>query len=102
MSEIETPPHPGTILRLFLTRNSIAQETLSAAMCISRPSVNQVIMQKKGMSTDFIIRLAFVTGTPEEYWSGVQTHWKLWYHRQHLAGAFGRMTRLYKKGDHLL
>lgn len=77
----ERPPvHPGEmLLEEFLKPLSISQSAFAIQLGVSFPRLNEIIREKRGVTTDTALRLAQVTGMSADFWLGLQLDWDLWH-----------------------
>jgi addiction module HigA family antidote len=71
---IPAPPiSPGDVLRKFIFSNKgITQDSLAAAMQVSRFSINQIVTGKRSITAEMALKLARVTSTTAESWLNLQ------------------------------
>lgn len=70
--------HPGEILKEeFLLPMAISGYKLAKAIGVNAQSVNDLVLQKRGISADMSIRLARFFGTSSEFWMNLQTGYEL-------------------------
>jgi antitoxin HigA-1 len=73
------PTHPGELLRKeIMPAAGLTQGRLAELIGVSRLTVNQIIMEKRGVSADMAHRLARLFDTTPEFWSGLQQDVDLW------------------------
>ena len=67
------PVHPGEILRdEFLRPLGLSVYRLARALKISRPRLNDIVLRRRGVSTDTALRLGRYFGTTPEFWINLQ------------------------------
>lgn len=72
------PVHPGEILREeFLEPMEISVYRLAQALKVSRPRLNDVVLGRRGVTTDTALRLGRYFGTTPRFWINLQTHYDL-------------------------
>lgn len=73
-TEQRLPPiHPGEILRSeFLTPLGLSVYRLAQALKISRPRLNDIVLGRRGITTDTALRLGHYFGTTPEFWINLQ------------------------------
>ncbi len=72
------PVHPGEILRdEFLTPMAISVYRLAQAIKVSRPRLNDIVLGRRGITTDTALRLGRYFGTTPEFWINLQTRYDL-------------------------
>ena len=68
------PVHPGEILRdEFLTPMELSVYRLACALKISRPRLNDIVLGRRGVTTDTALRLGRYFGTTPEFWINLQS-----------------------------
>ncbi len=76
--------HPGEILREeFLKPCRMSGYELAKRIRVPAPRVNDIILEKRGISADTAIRLARFFGTSEQFWMNLQTSYEV--RRAHAA-----------------
>lgn len=66
--------HPGEILREeFLKPMHLTPYALAKAIHVPVPRINDVVLKKRGITTDTAVRLARFFGTTEQFWLGMQS-----------------------------
>ena len=74
------PTHPGEmLLEEFLKPLGITQTAFARQLGVSFPRLNEIINEKRSVTTDTALRLARVTGMSAEFWLGLQQDWDLWH-----------------------
>jgi addiction module HigA family antidote len=72
------PVHPGEILRDdFLEPMKISVYTLAQVIKVPRSRVNDIVLGRRGITTDTALRLARYFGTSPEFWVNLQAHYDL-------------------------
>ena len=72
------PVHPGEILREeFLEPMEISVYRLAQALRVSRPRLNDVVLGRRGVTTDTALRLGRYFGTTPQFWINLQTRYDL-------------------------
>ena len=70
--------HPGEILREeYLVPLSMSANALAIRLSIPAPRINDVVREKRGISTDTALRLARFFDTTPEFWINLQTAYDL-------------------------
>ena len=65
--------HPGEILREeFLEPMGISAYRLAVELCVSAPTVNDIVREKRGITPEMAARLARYFGTSEQFWLNLQ------------------------------
>ena len=72
------PVHPGEILRdEFLTPMGISVYRLARAIKVSRPRLNDIVLGRRGVTTDTALRLGRYFRMTPEFWINLQTRYDL-------------------------
>ena len=72
------PIHPGEILREeFMKPRGLSQNGLARALNVPPRRVNEIVLEKRGISADTALRLARCFGTSAEMWAGLQADYDL-------------------------
>ena len=70
--------HPGEILRdEFLTPMGLSVYRLAQAIRVSRPRLNDIVLGRRGVTTDIALRLGRYFGTTPEFWINLQSRYDL-------------------------
>src|SRR5271156_6241489 len=65
--------HPGEILREeFLKPMSISAYELAKRLHVPAPRVNDIVLERRGISADTAVRLSRFFGTSEQFWLNLQ------------------------------
>jgi addiction module HigA family antidote len=72
------PIHPGEILREeFMAPRGLSQNALARALNVPPRRINEIVMEKRGITADTALRLARFFGTSAEMWAGLQADYDL-------------------------
>ena len=72
------PIHPGEILREeFMKSRGLSQNALARALNVPPRRINEIVLEKRGVTADTALRLARYFGTTAELWTGLQTDYDL-------------------------
>jgi addiction module HigA family antidote len=72
------PIHPGEILREdFMKPHGLSQNALGRALNVPPRRVNEIVLEKRGITADTALRLARYFGTTAELWTGLQSDYDL-------------------------
>lgn len=72
------PIHPGEILREeFMNPLGLSQNALARALHIPPRRINEIVMEKRGITADTALRLARYFGNSAEFWNGLQADYEL-------------------------
>lgn len=77
------PTHPGAILREdVLPALSMTQAEFASRLSVSRLTVSELLLEKRGLSADMAARLGKLLNTTPESWLRMQEALDLWTVRQ--------------------
>lgn len=72
------PIHPGEILREeFMKPLGLSQNALARALRVPPRRINEIVLEKRGISADTALRLARYFNTTAEMWLGLQSDFDL-------------------------
>jgi addiction module HigA family antidote len=72
------PIHPGeTLLEDFLLARGMSQRALAAKLRWSPKKLNELVIGKRGITTDSAHELSYTLGTSMELWMYLQISWVL-------------------------
>ena len=72
------PIHPGEILREeFMKPRDLSQNALARALNVPPLRINEIVLEKRGITADTALRLARFFGTSAEMWTGLQADYDL-------------------------
>ena len=72
------PIHPGEILREeFMKPHGLSQNALARALGVPPRRINEIVLEKRGITADSALRLARFFGTTAEMWIGLQADYDL-------------------------
>ena len=79
VSEQALPPvHPGKILRdEFLEPMALSVYRLARAVKVPRPRLNDIVLERRGITIDTALRLGRYFGTTPDFWLNLQTRYEL-------------------------
>ena len=79
MKTTKLPPiHPGEILREeFMKPRALSQNALARALHVPPRRINEIVLEKRGITADTALRLGRYFGTSAELWTGLQTDYDL-------------------------
>jgi len=70
--------HPGEILREeFLKPLRISAYELGKRLHVPVPRVNDIVLERRGISADTAVRLSRFFGTTEEFWMNLQSAYEI-------------------------
>lgn len=72
------PIHPGEILREeFMRPLGLSQNMLARTLNVPPRRINEIVLEKRGITADTALRLARYLGTTAEMWTGLQADYDL-------------------------
>ncbi|MGO8929185.1 MAG: HigA family addiction module antitoxin [Limisphaerales bacterium] len=72
------PIHAGEILREeFMKPRGLSQNALARELNVPPRRINEIVLEKRGISADTALRLARYFGTSAEMWAGLQADYDL-------------------------
>lgn len=75
-----SPTHPGEmLLKEFLEPMGLTQRTLSAAIRVPYPRINEIINGRRAMTPGTALRLSRFFGTSADFWMNLQVRWDLFH-----------------------
>jgi antitoxin HigA-1 len=84
--------HPGEILREeFLKPMGITAYELGKRLHVPVPRVNDIVLERRGISADTAVRLARFFGTTEQFWMNLQAAYELSRVKQDHAAEIDRI-----------
>ncbi|HLX75880.1 MAG TPA: HigA family addiction module antitoxin [Terriglobales bacterium] len=84
--------HPGEILREeFLRPLGLSAYALAKAIRVPAPRLNDVVLEKRGISADTAVRLARFFGTSEQFWMNLQALYDIRNTKAALAGELQKI-----------
>ncbi|MGB9234003.1 MAG: HigA family addiction module antitoxin [Terriglobales bacterium] len=70
--------HPGEILREeFLKPMGLSAYELAKRLLVPAPRVNDIVLERRGVSADTSVRLARFFGTTEQFWLNLQAAYEI-------------------------
>ena len=70
--------HPGEVLlEEFLLPMDISQNALARAIDVPPRRINEIVLEKRGITADTALRLSKAFGTSAEFWMGLQASFDL-------------------------
>ena len=84
--------HPGEILREeFLKPMGLSVYRLAKEIHVPAPRVNDVVLEKRGVTADTAVRLARFFGTTEQFWMNLQGSYDVRKAKAELAKELGKI-----------
>jgi addiction module HigA family antidote len=73
------PTHPGEMLREdFLPDFGLTTASAAAALGVSRQTIQELLRERRALSSDMALRLARLFGNSPEFWLNAQQAVDLW------------------------
>lgn len=70
--------HPGEVLREeFLKPLKLSAYELARRLHVPPPRVNDIVLERRGISADTAVRLARFFGTSEQFWLNLQANYEI-------------------------
>jgi antitoxin HigA-1 len=70
--------HPGEVLREeFLKPLNLSAYQLAKHLRVPPPRVNDIVLERRGISADTAVRLARFFGTSEQFWLNLQANYEI-------------------------
>ena len=88
------PVHPGEILlEEFLKPMSISQYRLAESIRVPARRINEIVLEKRGITADTALRLSRFFGNSAQFWMNLQTRYELESARNLSASSIDREVR---------
>jgi addiction module HigA family antidote len=89
------PTHPGEMLREdFLPDYGLTIAGLAASLDVSRQTVNELLRERRALSSEMALRLARLFGNSAEFWLNAQRAVDLWEAEQSIGAEVERIKPL--------
>ena len=89
------PSHPGAILREdVLPALGITQTELARRLGVSRLTVSEILLGKRGVSPDLALRIGKLLGNGPSVWLKMQQTLDLWELERENARVYARIERI--------
>ena len=90
------PVHPGEVLmEEFLRPLGLSQNRLALAIGVHPRRINEIVLEKRGITADTALRLSRFFGTTAEFWLGLQKDYELDVAVDQLGDRLEREVRTY-------
>ena len=88
------PVHPGEILlEEFLKPMGISQYRLAESIRVPAKRINEIVLEKRGITADTALRLSRFFGNSAQFWMNLQTRYELESARDLSASSIDREVR---------
>jgi len=90
------PVHPGEVLmEEFLKPMELSQNRLALAIAVHPRRINEIVLQKRGVSADTALRLAKFFDMTPGFWLGLQKDYELDVAQDELGEKLDKEVRTY-------
>jgi addiction module HigA family antidote len=87
--------HPGEILREeFLKPMAMSAYALAKRLHVPPPRINDIVLERRGITADTALRLSRFFGTTEHFWLNLQDAYEIGRAKAELAGALEEIEPL--------
>lgn len=84
--------HPGEILREeFLKPMGLSANELARSIRVPAPRINDIVLERRGITADTAVRLARFFGMSEEFWMNLQLQYEVRAARQRLRSTIRKI-----------
>lgn len=84
--------HPGEILREeFLKPMGLSANELARNLHVPAPRINDIVLERRGITADTAVRLARFFDMSEEFWMNLQLQYEVRVARQRLRSAIRKI-----------
>ena len=90
MAHMHNPPHPGEVLREWLSEISVTDA--AERLGVARVSLSRLLNGAAGVSAEMDLRLAKAIGTTPGLWLGLQADFDLWQAQRSFRGKVKPIT----------
>lgn len=92
------PVHPGEVLsEEFLKPMGLSQNRLALNIGVPARRINEIVLEKRGISADTALRLARFFGISAEFWTGLQSQYDLDVVAEELGERLDQEVKTYAK-----
>jgi addiction module HigA family antidote len=89
MTQMHNPPHPGEVLREWLSEISVTEA--AKRLRVTRAALSRVLNGAAGVSADMDLRLSKALGTTPGMWYGMQADYDLWHAQRQFRAKVRRI-----------
>jgi antitoxin HigA-1 len=87
--------HPGEILREeFMKPRKITAYRLARALHLPVPRINDIVLERRGITAATALRLAKFFGTTEQFWMNLQSAYEIYHARRASRGELEKIAPL--------
>jgi len=87
---MHNPPHPGEVLREWLTDISVTEA--ARRLGVTRAALSRVLNGSAGISAEMDLRLSKAIGTTPGSWHAMQCDYDMWQAQRRFRGRVERIT----------
>jgi len=92
------PVHPGEVLlEEFLKPMGISQNKLAINISVPARRINEIVLERRGITADTALRLSGFFGTSAEFWLGLQAQYDLDITAEKLGERLKQEVKAYAK-----
>lgn len=92
------PVHPGEVLREeFMKPMGLSQNRLAVDIGVAPRRINEIVLEKRGITADTALRLARYFGTSPQFWLGLQNDYDLDIAEQELGDRIEQEVKSFAK-----
>jgi addiction module HigA family antidote len=92
--------HPGEVQRTeFLKPLKMSVYALAKALQLPAPRINDIVLEKRGITPDTAVRLGHFFSMSPEFWMNLQTAYELAIARKQAKGELKKIRPLEMAGD---
>ena len=89
------PTHPGVMLREdFLPEYGLTVSGFAKSLGVSRQTVNELLRERRAISTEMALRLSRLFGNSPEFWLNAQCAVDLWEANRNIKGTIDHISPL--------
>jgi addiction module HigA family antidote len=89
------PTHPGEMLREdFMTDYGLTVASLAKALCTTRQTVNELLRERRAVTSAMALKLARLFGNTPEFWLNAQRAVDLWEAQKQYSAKIKQITPL--------
>ena len=87
---MHNPPHPGEVLREWLSEISVTEA--ARRLGVTRAALSRVLNGSAGVSAEMDLRLSKAIGTTPGSWHSMQCDYDMWQAQRRFRGRVERIT----------
>ena len=94
--EAETNSSREILLEEFLKPMGISQYRLARSISVRPRRINEIVLEKRGITADTALRLSLFFGLSERYWMNLQSWYDLETERDRLGGRLKKEVNAFR------